>query len=277
MLAILVFVLLSGFTVASAAPAPDCSLVPGWQQQGPSRSYDADNLFEYMDGNAEGYLVYQFVNMHGVTCQCGDDILLIDVSEMADPELAYGIFGANRDVRQPPEKIGMAGQVLPRRATFAKDKFYVEIGASPDKNHSAALRAFVSALDKRIEGQTSPPEAIGWFPKKDLVSDSVRMVPESVLGLRLLKRGYVGQYDFGKAFLVSETTPEAASQTIAKLKERIGQTTPARVGDEAFTGTDKYLFGVCVFRKGRVVAGVANLKPGRDGIAEATGFASQIP
>ena len=34
-------------------------------------AYDADNLFEYMDGNSEGYLLYGFQNMHGVTCTQG--------------------------------------------------------------------------------------------------------------------------------------------------------------------------------------------------------------
>lgn len=63
----------------------NCRIVPGWQQQGQLRSYDADNLFEYMDGNAEGYLIYQFVTMKGVSCQCGGDSILIDISEMADP------------------------------------------------------------------------------------------------------------------------------------------------------------------------------------------------
>jgi hypothetical protein len=254
----------------------NCRIVPGWQQQGQLRSYDADNLFEYMDGNAEGYLIYQFVTMKGVSCQCDGDSILIDISEMADPEYAFGIFSANRDRRQAVEKIGMGGQVLPRRATFAKGKYYVELAASPEKDHSQALRAFVAALERNLEGSSDPPEVLGWFPKKGLVPDSVRLVPESVLGLRILKRGYVGQYDFGKGFLVSESSPETASQVMAKLKERIGQTTPAKIAEEAFTGTDKYLDGVCVFRKGRVLAGFSNVKPALDVLTEATDFANRI-
>jgi hypothetical protein len=255
----------------------DCSMVPGWKQQGPLRSYDAENLFEYMDGNAEGYLVYQFVSMKGVSCQCAGDSILIDISEMSDPEYAFGIFSANRDRRQAIEKIGMGGQVLPRRATFAKGKYYVELAASPEKDHSQVLRAFVAAQERNMEGRTDPPEVLSWFPKRGLVPDSVRLVPESVLGLRILKRGYVGQYDFGKGFLVSESSPEEASQIMGKLRDRIGQIAPAKIGDEAFTGTDKYLDGVCVFRKGKVLAGFSNVKPSRDVMAEATSFANQVP
>lgn len=255
----------------------DCSAVPGWKQQGPLRSYDAENLFEYMDGNAEGYLVFQFVNMKGITCQCAGDSILIDISEMSDPEYAFGIFSANRDRRQAIEKIGMGGQVLPRRATFAKGKYYVELAASPEKDHSQALRAFVAAQERNLEGRSDPPEVLSWFPKRGLVPDSVRLVPESVLGLRILKRGYIAQYDFGKGFLVSESSPEGASQIMGKLRDRIGQTVAAKIGDEAFTGTDKYLDGICVFRKGKIVAGFSNVESSRDIMAEAISFAEQIP
>jgi hypothetical protein len=274
------FVLVAAAVLAALHPAQaqvlDCRVVAGWQQQGAARSFSAEDLFEYMDGNAEGYLIYQFVGMKGITCKSGGDTFVIDISEMTNPEYAFGLFSASRDQRQPIQPIGMGGQILPRRAMFAKDKYYVEIAASPEKDHAAALRAFVAMLEKSISGQSAPPDTIAWFPKENLVPDSVRLVPESVLGLRLLKRGYVGQYDFGKAFLVPEASPESASQVMVKLKQRIGETTPARIADEAFTGTDKYLNGLCVFRKGRFVGGFANLKPGRDATAEATRFASQV-
>lgn len=267
--------LLAAATTAGAQ-APDCSGVPGWSRQGPLREYGPDNLFDYMDGNAEGYLIYRFVNMKGVTCRNGGDTILIDFHEMADPEYAYGLFCTNRDSRLPTEAIGMGGQVQPRRAIFAKGKYYIELAASPDKDHSAALRSFVGAIEKRIEGRATPPEMIGWFPKEGLAPNSVRLIPVSVLGLRILKSGYVGQYDFGKAFLAPEESAESAARLMAKFKERLGQTVEAKIADEAFTGTDKYLDGLCVFRKGRYVGGFANLKGGRDATAEASALAGSI-
>lgn len=71
------------------------------------RHFTADNLYEYMDGNAESYLAYGFVQMQGVTCKSGENTLVIDISEMVDADAAYGIFSGNRDPRHPIEKIGM--------------------------------------------------------------------------------------------------------------------------------------------------------------------------
>ncbi|MCX6624717.1 MAG: hypothetical protein NTY38_27375 [Acidobacteria bacterium] len=243
--------------------APGCSLVPGWTQDGPSRTFVADNLFEYMDGNAEGYLLYQFARMNGVNCKnAAGTVVVFDVSEMSDPELAYGIFMANRDANAPVEKLGMAGQVTPRKAMLAKDKYYVEAGSnSPD---AAALRALVTAMAAKIEGRTELPDAVQWFPKKGLVAGSVRLVPESVLGMRVLKRGYVGQYDIGKAFILREKSPQSAAQVMEKLRDRIGETQPAKLGEEALQANDKYLGSICIFRKGIWIAGVANAKQAQD-------------
>ena len=96
------------------------------------------------------------------------------------------------------------------------------------------------------------------------------------LGYAWLARGYVAQYDFGKGFIVKEASPEAAAQLMQKLRERFGQTAPASIADEAFKAKDKYLNGMCVFRKGNFVAGFADLKDGRDGVAEAAGLAVKI-
>jgi len=261
----------------AAAQKPDCSLAPGWTQHGPARSFEPDNLFEYMDGNAEGYLLYRFVRMQGVTCRSGGDTIVFDVSEMADPEWAYGMFTANRDPDSPTEPLGMGGQILPRKATFAKDRYYVEFSAEPEKDHRAALRAFALAMEKRIAGRSRPPETLGWFPPERLKPDSVRLVPESVLGLRLLQRGYVAEYEFGKAFLVAESSPEAAAGLMAKLRARFTGNEPAAVADEAFRAADRYLGGLCFFRKGRYIGGFANLKEGEDAAGAAARLAARIP
>jgi hypothetical protein len=261
---------------AQQPPPPSCGLVPGWQQAGPLRSYEGDTLYEYMDGNSEGYLLYRFVAMKGVTCKSGGDTFVFDISEMADADFAWGMFMSARDMRQPIEAIGMAGQVLPRKATFAKGKYYVEIAADPEKDHRPALRAFVVAYEKLVPGRTTAPAALAWFPKEGLVADSVRLVPESVLGIGLLKSGFIARYDFGQAFVVPAESGEAAAQLMEKWKARIGQTAPAKMADEAFTATDKYLSGLFVFRKGRLVAGFANLQPGRDVSAEATRFSANL-
>ncbi len=256
-------------TALCAAQVPTCDLAAGWTQQGGARAYEASNLFEYMDGNAEGYLLYGFLAMHGVTCVRGGDSILIDVSEFQDSDSAYGMFSANRDPRMPGEALGAGGQLTTRRAIFVKDRFYAELAANPDKDHTAALRSFATAMDKVLPGGTAVPAALAWFPAEGQVS--VRLIPESVLGIRLLKRGYVAQYEFGKAFVVRETSPEAAAAVMEKLGARFEQ-----AGDPLKL-TDRYLGRLCFLRHERYIVGYANVAEGHDPEALATALAIRLP
>ena len=261
-------------TAQAQAPAPTCNLVPGWSQDGPARSYVSDNLFEYMDGNAEGYLIYGFQKMQGVSCKKGGVSFVIDVSDMGDADSAYGIFTANVDPRQPSNPVGMGGQIQPRRAVFVRAKYYLEIGANPEGDHTAALTEWITALDKTVTGSTTVPPAMSWFPAEKRTG--LRLVPESVLGIRLLKRGYVAQYDYGKAFVVLEASPESAAAVIQKLKTRFGENTPATIADEAFQANDKYLGKLCFFRKGRYIGGYTITQDGYDGVALSKALADKI-
>jgi hypothetical protein len=259
------------------AQKPSCSLVPGWPQDGPARTFSAENLFEYMDGNAEGYVAYDFVKMDGVNCKKDGITLVFDVSEMADGEFAYGIFMSNRDPRRPVEKIGMSAQIMGRRGVFVKDKYYVEVAANPEGDHTAVIRQYLTAMAALIPGEAKLPTLLTWFPTEQMDETTLRLVPQSVLGLGILKRGYVAQYPYGKMFIVTEATPESAKAVLTKASARMTGSTPVQVGDEAFQASDKYLGRLCFFRKGKYVAGIAGVPDSADPVAAVKVLAGRIP
>ena len=264
--------------MARAQDYLSCQLAPGWTQSEAIHSYTADNLYDYKDGGAEGYLIYGFAGMKSLNCKSGDNTLTIDISEMSDADAAYGIFATNSDPRLPIAKIGMGGQVQPQSASFAKGKYYVEIVVnSTDSNiiHTAELQALVDKMARRMEGRETPPEALAWFLQENLTSAG--LVPESVLGLKQLKRGYVAKYKQGQAFILLEDSPESAAAVLKELRARFDEATDAKVGDEAFQAKAQYLDGICIFRKGRILAGYANLPTTQEAATQAVKLAARIP
>ncbi len=257
---------------------PRCDLLPEWKQSGAARLFTADTLYDYMDGNSEGYLIYGFDRMRGVTCKSGDASFVIDISEMKDTESAFGLFASNRDPRVPTEAIGVLGQVTPQRGIFVKGNRFVEISASPPSaDHSAGIRAFLKALEGKMEGTSASPAPVGWFPAQGLDTNSIRLIPQSVLGLSLLKRGYLAKYEFGRAFIVKQASADSAIQLMGKLRDKFGDVEPAAIGDEGFEAADKYLGHLLFFRKGPYVAGFSNLAEDFDAAKVADEFASHIP
>ena len=174
------------------AQTPDCSIAPGSKQDGKPREFDTETLYEYMDGNSEGYFLYGFSKMRGITCKkAGPVTLIVDLSEFKSPELAYGMFTGNLDPRLPIEKIGAGGQVVDRKVIFVKGACYAEIAAEPEGKHADLLRTAAKEWEKKLTGSAEPPAELKWFPKEKLQPGSPRLVPQSVLGMRMLKRGYL--------------------------------------------------------------------------------------
>lgn len=262
---------------ACMAQSPDCAVAPGFKQDGGVRTFTTETLFEYMDGNSEGYFLYGFSKMHGVTCKAGPVTLIVDLSEFQSPELAYGMFTGNLDPRLPVEKIGAGGQVVDRKVIFVKGKYFAEIAAEPEGRHGDLLRAAAQAWEKKIEGSTELPAELSWFPKDKLQAGSPRLVPQSVLGMRMLKRGYLAQYEQGKAVVVPEASAASAGALLEKLKERFSPNVAAQVGDEGFTAEDRYLGRICLFRKGTRIGGWTNVPAGQDPVEWARKLAASMP
>lgn len=261
---------------ACMAQSPDCAMAPGFKQEGAVRTFTTETLFEYMDGNSEGYFLYGFRSMKGITCAKGELKLIFDVSEFKDHESAYGMFTGNLDTREPVLKIGGGGQVIPRKAVFTKGIYYVEVAAEPDGQHSELLKDVVTRFEKTLVGSSTPPPQLAWFPSEGILPGFPRLIAQSVLGLRMLRRGYLAQYESGKAFVVEEETEQAASELMVKLKERFPATGQMAVGTDGFTATDRYLRRVCMFRMGKRIAGWTNLAEGADPAKLAASIAARL-
>jgi hypothetical protein len=77
--------------------------------------------------------------------------------------------------------------------------------------------------------------------------------------------------------VVLEVSPESAAAVFKKLLTRFPDAATAAVGDEAFQVKTQYLEGVCIFRKGRYLAGYANQRDAAEAVSRATKLATRIP
>ena len=130
-----------------------------------------------------------------------------------------------------------------------------------------------------MPNSTAPARCLrpSWFPPQGLDPVSIRLIPQSVLGLSLLKRGYLAKYDYARAFVIKQPSAEAGGQVMAKLRQRFGDIQSVQLGDEAFQANDRYLGRLLFFRKGTLLAGFANIKEGVDPLAPAKALAAKMP
>ena len=62
-----------------------------------------------------------------------------------------------------------------------------------------------------------------------------------------------------------------------KLRARFDNSVPVKLADEAFEVKAPYLDGICIFRKGRVIAGYANLPDPQTATNQAAKLMERLP
>ena len=165
--------LLGGIGLGAAAHAdarsilPPASAVKGWKQIGAARVYNASNLYDLIDGEAQAVLNYSFVSAaHAEYAPAGASrpALTIDVYDMKDPINAFGLFGSDR-LGGSPVAVGTEGVQVSGGLDFWKGQYVVRtalVQANPAGR--AAQMAFARAAAARIHGPSARPVMVAMLP-----------------------------------------------------------------------------------------------------------------
>jgi hypothetical protein len=236
--AVLFFI--SGCSVPGSAPSqmpkdlaslfPVANAVPGWRISQTVETYDHDNLFNLVDGQADSFFAYGFEQVAVQRYQDGAGILLnVEVWQLATPEDAFGLFSTVRT--GTPFTIGNEGDLDPgRRLAFWQDRYFVSLGALQSVPDST-LQAFARVLMARLPSGGVRPALLDRLPGFGLVEGSsiffheeisiqmeVWLGGENILGLSQATNGVLGRYqsDAGIFRLILVEYP-TSSQSAAGL------------------------------------------------------------
>jgi len=210
---------------AATAPAPAAKGAPleikldGLKPMGDTEFYNADNLFEKIDGRAPAYLNFNFQQLRcrsfSVTGTSGS---FVDVYEYRfdTPVNAFGMFALERDPKGESLAFAPDGYVSGMGFFFRQGPRYVQVLAS-DQNAKTLELAKAIAADR---AKNLPADDTGLDARRRLPTDgmdpaSVQFVQENAQGQVFLKNVFQAKYDFaGKKlpfFLMVATPAEAAA------------------------------------------------------------------
>ena len=138
---------------------------PGFEPAGqPERFVGKKALFDYMDGGAEVYLAYGFVDIGVRNYLSGAEKATLEIYQLGSPDDAFGAFslnsrGENLDLGGTPSSLG-SGML-----SFFKGRFYVRVVA---KTEPAKARELMIALGKKVAatlpGESRVPAAVDSLP-----------------------------------------------------------------------------------------------------------------
>ena len=143
-----------------AAMLPMSGLPPGWTigKSGEKHleTFNADNLYEKIDGRAESFLQYGVKGMaYAFYHPTGDpsNELQLYIFEMADSLKALGKYGSEKPEEFQPVSIGDQGYTTAGSTLFYAGKYYTQIVSTADDPKFAA---FALELARRVVARQKP-------------------------------------------------------------------------------------------------------------------------
>jgi len=172
-----------------------------WRITSSPQFFAPQDLWEYIDGQAEMYLDYGFEHLLTAeyTAVGGATSMVVDIYRMQSPRHAFGIYAAERSPHDRFIKIGVQGYASKNVLNFWKGLYYVKLTSLQSGSETEAILTKMAGLiDAKIKGNYSEPELFSVFPKTDRIQMSERFIPKNFLGLSFLKDGYRVSYKTGE-------------------------------------------------------------------------------
>ncbi len=273
----------------ASVPAPQKSIAemlplvdipPGWTvgKMGTKHleTFNAENLFEKIDGRAESFIQYDvkgmaYTDYHPVGDESNDVQLYI--FEMANPLKALGKYGSEKPEGATTVPVGTEGYTAAGSTLFHAGPYYTQIVSTKD---DAKFAAFALDLAKQIAAKQKPDAAVtGGKPVSTpdalfalLPSGQGRAAPkyvaQDVFGYSFLSDVFMADYKEGDAswqgFLRPYPTPEAAKAIFDKYVATAKQD-GAEIKTPKVEDIDQFVLSAntglvdAIFRKGNVIGG----------------------
>ena len=242
--------------------------VPGWKNAEEPKRFGPDSLFEYIDGAAEAFINYDFIELAlGQYQQPGrPGTMTVEIYDMGTPRNAFGIYSTERYAESKFLTIGTQGYIEEGTLNFLAAHYYVKMMAyETGVQTEAILKSYAADILRKIGDPGGFPDMVKAFPRRGLVANSEKYILKNFLGQEFLKNGTIASYKLEDAepdaFIVEASSDAEAMALLEKyLAAARTKNLPILAGDGWTRIKDPYLADVFVGRTGRFLYGVTKIK-----------------
>jgi len=231
--------------------------VDGWTRAGDVLTYDADNLWEYIDGAAELFVAYDVQSCRTADLSSGDVTVTLDLYDMGTPLSAFGVFDQEASGESVDLRDATAAVLSPPfQALLLKGSTYAKVNTFEGELDMEHGRQLLEALARALPGSTDLPAELALLPSEGRVSGTEAYQAEAFLGLTELTDCVFADYsgngeESWTGFVVVPAEAEAVWERLS------GDWTTVEHGDgTVLTKEVPYRGWVGVTRRGSEVLGV---------------------
>jgi hypothetical protein len=233
--------------------------------QGAPSFYGQDNLYQYMDGGADVYLLYDFQVLLHQDFKSGQADLSVDIFDMGNAEDAFGMYAAERAPSYNFLDVGSEAYRNEGILNFLQDRYYIKLaGFGPGSDD--LLEKLARVLSERIGGTQKFPALLDKILQEHRVKHSEQFTRQDPLGHRFLSPAYLVSYKQGEVeskLLISVAKDPAEAKTrldaLAKYFRESGKCEAASdLGEGAIQASNTFEGRVIAVAEGRYLIVVTN-------------------
>jgi hypothetical protein len=181
--------------------------------------YLPENLWDFINGAADTYLTFGFVDLHVAEYKKGKNVIKLEVYRQGDNTMAFGIYSAERSPSFHFLKLGAQGYVADGAINFFKGSFYVKIRTySKNENTLKSAESLAYKVAETLPGSVDMPSGLSLFPAAGKKVNEETYLNESVLGHKFLDKAFKATYESGpdifSIFLIDKKSSEETNNTV---------------------------------------------------------------
>jgi hypothetical protein len=241
------------------------------ERAGEIETYVGDSLYEYINGGAELYHLYNFVEVSTAIYNYGDAEIVLDLYQFDNPEDAFGLYSMMRPDESAVVNLGVEGFSSGASLDFVKGEYMVRLtGYDESATTIEGVRKMAAEMDKAISGKTTLPEMFALFPRDQMVAASAKYYAEAFMGRSFLTNVYTQNHAIAADTFTLFVMPDEAGEKYLKwLQAASGDESKNGLLNElsydsgkAFGISSDYSGDILVGLKGGKLAGIINLTAG---------------
>jgi hypothetical protein len=225
------------------------------------RTFVGDSLYEYINGGAEIYHLYDFIEVATADYRCKQTEIVVDIYRFDNADDAYGLYSMIRPNDPRIVQFGVEGFVSTLSLDFVKGSFLVRlVGYDESSKTELVIDNLAKRLNELIPGTTNPPAMFSLLPLENKIRATDKYYSGSFLGRKFMTCVYSQDYILEGDTLTLFLTADDSDNKFRQWSEIAVTDDKIRNALKGLSYDDENVFMIIDNYYGKIVAG---LKSGR--------------
>jgi len=238
--------------------------VTGWKQSGEIQTFIPKTLFEYINGAADLYLMYDFQELkvaEYLSEKKGS--VIVDVYRHKTPTHAFGIYSQERLSDANFINIGAQGYVEKNLLNFLTGSYYVKLNSfNTGPEDEEILLNFAKKVSENLGEKGRLPSILSSFPEEGKKKNSEKFIAKNFLGYSFLHSAFTADYELSgkkfKLFVIEGADQKECKDMIQKYLQQT-KSLEKNIAEGRYTISDPYHGEIELHWKGKYIWGILSL------------------